>query len=280
MISKFAAAALAACFLFAAGTGPVAASETSAVKQTVRTWLDRANKGDAAGLFALLTEDGSIIDEFAPFGWDSFKTWGNDYGTDNTQNGVVPKATTILKFDHVNIDGANAYAVAAVTYSYKQRDKTKIEHGTEVFTLEKHEKGWLINSFSWLSKGGVDQGADAMAIIGAAQRFASMKPDSAPPPTAIVDEFAPYHWHGASANADWFAALQQFSAKEGIAYTGIELAAPAHLNISGDTGYAVFPTTITYTLHGKPGSEHGNFAFTLEKSAGAWHIASWVWAKR
>ncbi|HEY5047868.1 MAG TPA: hypothetical protein VII49_07625 [Rhizomicrobium sp.] len=56
--------------------------------------------------------------------------------------------------------------------------------------------------------------------------------------------------------------------------------APSHLSIAGDKAYAVFPTVIADRHNGMPMTEHGAFVFALDKSGGAWHIASWTWATR
>jgi ketosteroid isomerase-like protein len=278
MISKIVAIASVCAVL--GGTAAVAAPDTGAVKETVRKFWKAGNDKDAAAGMALLTADGSIIDEFAPFRWDSFKDWGAAFSAYNSQNGVAHTKTTFVKFAHVNVEGDRAYAVAAVAYTYTEGGKARKENGTETFTLEKQAGGWRIASFAWASKAGVDQGADATAVIDAVHTFTSMATPPSPPPSAIVDEFAPYHWTGASANADWFAGLQKSMAQEHSTGIALKLAAPDQLSVNGDNAYAAFPTIITSKVHGKAMAEHGEFAFALDKSAGAWHITSWAWATK
>jgi len=280
MTSKMAIVAGAACVALAATTVAHAASDSGAVKQTVRTLFAKLKAGDSAGATALFAANGSIIDEFAPYHWDSFADWGAAYAAYNTQNGIVTPANTILKFNHVNVDGGRAYAVATVAYTYTERGKARKVPGTEVYSLAKGENGWRIDSFSWFSKAAVDTGADAAAIVDAVHRFASMGTPPSPPPSEIVDEFSPFEWEGTTANADWLRDYSHMSAKAGTSDLAINLAAPSHLSITGDRGYAMFPTVLTFKLHGKPTAEHGAFAFALDKSDGAWHIASWTWATR
>jgi hypothetical protein len=276
MISKIAAAALVCAML--AGTSAYAAPDSGAVKNTIRTALAAANKADNAAFMAKTTAQASVIDEFAPFRWDSFADWGAAYTAYNTQNGVAHPKTVLGRFVHVNVEGDHAYAVATVIYTYTEGSKPRKENGLETYALEKQADGWKIASFAWISKAGVDQGADATAIVDAVHAFASMTTPPSPPPTAIVDEFAPYHWAGASANADWFAGLQKDMALHHQTDIVLKLGAPDQLSVNGNKGYAVFPTIINSKVHGRTMAERGAFAFTLEKSDGAWHIVSWAWA--
>jgi hypothetical protein len=277
MISRIAATAVA---IMLASTAAYASPEAGAVKATVQKFLRAANDGNNAAGMALLATDGSVIDEFAPFRWDSFADWGAAYGAYNAQNGVAHARTALSKFAHVNVEGDRAYAVASVTYTYTEGGKLRKENGIETYALEKQPGGWRIASFAWLSKAGVDQGADASAIVDAVHAFTSMAAPPSPPPTAIVDEFAPYHWTGATANADWYAGLQKSIAKEHATDLALKLAAPDQLSVNGDKAYAVFPTIISSKAHGKTMAEHGAFAFALDKVDGAWHIASWAWATK
>src|SRR5580700_5020105 len=94
-----------------AGSNAFAASDSAAVKDTIRSLLKAANAGDVARITALQTPAASVIDEFAPFHWDSFNDWGAAYGAYNTANGVAHPKTTLLKFAHVNVEGDHAYVV-------------------------------------------------------------------------------------------------------------------------------------------------------------------------
>jgi len=222
--------------------------------------------------------DATVIDEFAPFSWDSLATWMAALGKYNAQNAITDSKTKVEKFRHVNSDGLHAYAVASVLYTYKQSGHARSEHATETFALEKGPSGWCATSFAWLNKAGVDGGADATAIGNTVASFATMKPGSAPPPTAITDEFSPYRWVGASAAADWSAELQKDMAAQHDTDLRIGLSQPSQLNVNGNKAYAVYPTTLSYRNKGKPTTEKGAFAFALDKSSGGWRITSWAWA--
>jgi ketosteroid isomerase-like protein len=278
MIVKSATLAAAVALLLASAAS--AASEAGAVKETIRQFFAKSNAGDDAGALALVAKDSFATDEFAPFHWNSLGDWDTAYVAYNKQNAITHPKTTLQKFLHVNVEGGHAYVVLTATYTYSEGGKSRKENGTEVVTLDKQDAGWRITTFSWLSKAGVDQGADATAVVAAVRSFAQLTTPPTPPPTAIVDEFAPYVWTGASANADWNAGLQKLLGKEGTTDLSLALADPEQLNVNGTKAYAVFPTVISSKVHGKPTKEHGAFAFVLDKADGAWHIASWTWATK
>jgi Domain of unknown function (DUF4440) len=269
--------ATAACLICLA-TPAFAASDTDAVKHTVRALFAKANAGDTAGMLALCEQDGSIIDNFAPYRWDTFSDWLNAFGSYSAANAVTGSKFTIKNFPHVNIADGRAYAVVNVTLRYKENGKSRTEQGTDTVTLEKQGTDWKVTSFAWFGRVGSEAGMDAAAITDAAKSFASMTTPIAP--TAIVDEFPQFHWTGPNANDEWFAAFKQMSATEGVSGMVIHLGNPSELDINGDKGYAVFPTVLTFNVKGKPTREPGNFVFAVDKSAGAWRITSWAWATK
>lgn len=273
-------ATLAAAVALVSATAASAAGEAGAVKDTIRQFFAKSNAGDDAGALALVAKDSFATDEFAPFHWNSLGDWDMAYVAYNKQNAITHPKTTLQKFLHVNVEGVHAYVVDQAAYTYSEGGKARKENGTEVYALEKQDAGWRITSFTWLSKGGVDQGADATSVVAAVRSFAQLTTPPTPPPTAIVDEFAPYRWSGATANADWNAGLQKLLTKEGTTDLSLVLSAPEQLNVNGSKAYAVFPTVILSKVHGKPSKEHGAFAFVLDKVDGAWHIASWTWATK
>jgi hypothetical protein len=277
MITKI-LAGIAACLSLTAATGAYAASDSAGVKKTIVTAFAKANKGDMAGAFANFAKDGTVIDEFAPFHWSNFDEWGKALDSYNTQSGVARASTRILKFVHVNAEGGRAYAVLSVLYSYKISGKLKKEPATEVMTLARDGTAWKIDAFNFLGKAGADAGADSDAIVAAANGFARTA-SASPAPTAIVDEFAPYHWVGTSAQDDWGGALKAMMTKTGGSDLALKLDPPSQLSVNGTTAYAVFPTTITSKTNGKPEVEKGAFAMAFAKDGG-WHIVSWAWATK
>ncbi|MGZ5961173.1 MAG: hypothetical protein ACXWLE_08805 [Rhizomicrobium sp.] len=95
----------------------------------------------------------------------------------------------------------------------------------------------------------------------------------------IIDDFAPHAWQGATACSDWWNALDADNKKNGITDGIVTIGKPWHVTITGDRGYAVFPTHYTYKLKGKPVTEQGVWTFAMQKLAASWRIAGWAWAQ-
>lgn len=278
-MSRISSVLVAVAFLLCGGAA--FASEEAAVKATVRQVLNAANAGDMAALAPLMAESGVVIDEFAPFRWQGMGSWLAALGKYDAQNGVSDAVSTLRSFGPVAVGGDQAYAVARVDYTYKEEGKPRREYGTEVYGLDKTAGHWRVHSFAWFSAGGVDQGADASAITALVRHAMDEVNAGRPDPTAgdwrgVLDEFPPFRWQGDNTAADWLAGFQ----KTGATGATVKLAAPSHLSVNGDAGYAVFPAAITLTAGAKADRETGQFAFVLEKSAGAWHVASWAWARK
>lgn len=100
------------------------------------------------------------------------------------------------------------------------------------------------------------------------------------PSTSIVDEFPPHHWVGAGACATWAAAYDADAKKNGITDGIVTLLAPWHVDVDGDTAYAVIPANYTYKQNGKPVAEMGSvLTVAFQKLAAGWRITGWAWAR-
>jgi ketosteroid isomerase-like protein len=98
--------------------------------------------------------------------------------------------------------------------------------------------------------------------------------------TSIIDEFPPYEWHGSGACAKWAADFAADTQKNAITDGHVALAAPRHVDITGDRAYVVVPATYTFKMKGKPVKESGSvLTVALRKGDAGWRIAAWTWAK-
>ena len=95
---------------------------------------------------------------------------------------------------------------------------------------------------------------------------------------SIIDEFAPYHWQGPTAYADWLAAFEAKSKAQGLTDPVMTLLKPTKVTVTGDEAYAVVPALYDFKLKGVAYREHGSFSFALAKTAEGWRIAAWGWA--
>ena len=96
----------------------------------------------------------------------------------------------------------------------------------------------------------------------------------------IIDEFAPYEWHGAGACSTWAGDYEADAKKNGITDGVVTVGKPRHVDVSGDHAYVVVPTTYAFKKNGKPMKENNaTMTLTLQNSAAGWHITSWTWSK-
>ena len=97
---------------------------------------------------------------------------------------------------------------------------------------------------------------------------------------AIVDEFAPFVWHGTGACAMWMKDYDADATRRGITDGVVTLGAPLHTDMAGDRAYIVIPSTYAFKLKGKAVKETGSlFTFAMLKGPNGWRIVGWSWAK-
>ena len=97
---------------------------------------------------------------------------------------------------------------------------------------------------------------------------------------AIVDEFAPFVWHGAGACATWMKDYDADATQRGITDGAVTLGTPLHVDVDGIHAYLVIPSTYAFKLKGKAVKETGSlFTFALLKGPKGWRIVGWSWAK-
>jgi hypothetical protein len=93
----------------------------------------------------------------------------------------------------------------------------------------------------------------------------------------IIDEVAPYAWHGAKAFQSWAADLGAADAKRGITDQKVVIGAPTRVEVEGASAYVIVPATYTYAEKGVAMRAAAQMTFTLKKGAGGWLIHGWAW---
>lgn len=97
---------------------------------------------------------------------------------------------------------------------------------------------------------------------------------------AIIDEFAPFVWHGTGACATWMKDYDADAARRGITDGVVTLGTPLHVDVNGVRAYVVIPSTYAFKLKGKAVKETESlFTFALLKGPKGWRIVGWSWAK-
>ena len=98
--------------------------------------------------------------------------------------------------------------------------------------------------------------------------------------SAIIDEFPPFLWQGATGCADWANDFDAYSKKNGITEPKVYVGGPKHLEVMGDHAYVVVPSNFYFKQNGKRIAEHGSiWTVALQKVADKWRITGWAWAK-
>ncbi len=97
---------------------------------------------------------------------------------------------------------------------------------------------------------------------------------------SIIDEFAPYEWHGAGACANWANDFDADAKKNGITDGSVKLASPRHVDVTNDRAYVVVPATYVFRLKGKRVKEaNARLTLALQKGTSGWRITAWSWTK-
>jgi ketosteroid isomerase-like protein len=98
--------------------------------------------------------------------------------------------------------------------------------------------------------------------------------------TSIIDEFAPYEWHGAGACAKWAGDYEADAKKNAISDGVVGIGKPKHVDVDGDHAYVVAPVTYAFKMKGKAVREsHSLMTLSLQKAAAGWRITGWAWSK-
>lgn len=97
---------------------------------------------------------------------------------------------------------------------------------------------------------------------------------------SIIDEFAPYEWHGAGACASWASDFDADAKKNGITDGSVTLGSPRHVDITNERAYVVAPAKYVFRVKGKRTKETGaKLTLALQKGTTGWRITAWTWTK-
>jgi ketosteroid isomerase-like protein len=143
----------------------------------------------------------------------------------------------------------------------------------------------LLLGFALLAPSAIPARAQANEAVAVVQKFIASfnKGDIASalatcaPNAAIIDEFAPYAWHGCDT---WANAYDADAKQRGITDGFVTLGKPWHAEIAGNNAYVVGPGDYAYKEKGKPVKETlSTFSVVLQKGPTGWKITAWSWAK-
>jgi len=118
----------------------------------IQKFIDSFNKGDIAGAAATHAAEADlvIIDEVPPFLWRgarAFQQWSNNLG--NQKQGITDQMVKIGAPTRTDLSGDQAYVVAPIVYTFKERGVPMRESAQMTFVLRKGPGGWLIHGWTW-----------------------------------------------------------------------------------------------------------------------------------
>ena len=96
-------------------------------------------------------------------------------------------------------------------------------------------------------------------------------------PTIVDEPVGPYIWSGPNAFDSWVAALAKSEADKGETGGKVALGPTMRTSITGNTAYAVVPSTYTFQRSGRTMRETGTMTFALVKQGESWKIRAWTW---
>jgi len=94
----------------------------------------------------------------------------------------------------------------------------------------------------------------------------------------IFDEFAPYHWSGPTAFADWGTDFGKDAAAHAVTGPKLVIGKARRIRIEGDRAYVVVPADYSFKAKGKTVMEHAQMTYTLDKTSTGWKIAGWAFS--
>jgi ketosteroid isomerase-like protein len=93
----------------------------------------------------------------------------------------------------------------------------------------------------------------------------------------IIDEVAPYVWHGAKAFHTWSADLESDAKKNGITEPMVTISKATRIEQNGDRSYVVVPAVYTFKQRGTAMREAAQITVVLKKGTAGWLIEGWTW---
>jgi ketosteroid isomerase-like protein len=97
------------------------------------------------------------------------------------------------------------------------------------------------------------------------------------PNVTIVEDLAPFRWHGPTAGAEWLGAMFENAQRLGIASVFMQLGRASRIEVEGAHAYAVVEGQLQYGGDGPPLRSDGILTFVLLRE-GDWSISVLVWS--
>lgn len=94
----------------------------------------------------------------------------------------------------------------------------------------------------------------------------------------IVEDLAPFRWHGPNAGPDWMLAMWENAQRNNVSAIMMEISPPTRVEVEGGAAYAVVPGLLTYHGDGSALRSEGLLTFSLKARGGKWLISALAWS--
>lgn len=123
----------------------------------VHQYIDAFNHGDAAGMAAVFTAPGSILDGMAPHVWQGptvAQDWYRDVLLEGKRLGASGYFVALGEALHHEVTGDSAYVVVPATMTFMVHGQQMTQTGAVfVVALRELADGWRLVAWAW-GKGG------------------------------------------------------------------------------------------------------------------------------
>jgi len=126
-----------------------AQANDAGVDATIKAFGDAFNKGDMKAAKALHTAAPNIQDEFPPYAWKGFDSWGADLGKWEAAQGISGDKMVVGAPTREEIMGDRAYVIAPATLTYQQKGRAMREVAEFTFVLAREGGAWKIAGWTW-----------------------------------------------------------------------------------------------------------------------------------
>ncbi|HMJ93477.1 MAG TPA: hypothetical protein VK472_05205 [Allosphingosinicella sp.] len=119
---------------------------------SINRFVDAVNEGNHGEALKHFSPDATIIEDIPPYRWHGPQAgaqWMVAMGENAARSGMTSIAMQLGDATRVEVDAANAYAVYSAVLTLSGNGLRLQSGGCLMFTLQRAETGWLINSLAW-----------------------------------------------------------------------------------------------------------------------------------
>lgn len=98
--------------------------------------------------------------------------------------------------------------------------------------------------------------------------------------TSIIDNVAPYHWHGADACKQWSDSLNTHSTAEGVTDSVFVIEDASYLDLGEDYAYGVLPASYRFSQKGAEHQVQGSLTVVMQRASEGWQLVAFAFTQK